>query len=366
MTLRREDDIALKTRYKKNPCQQKFERKYLHMTQNKSAVTYWLSACCLMVVFMIVFGGFVRLTGSGLSIVEWKPVTGIIPPLSEADWVEEFGKYRASPEYKLHNYNMSLAEFKSIFVPEYIHRLAGRLLGALYLLPLLYFYLKGAFHRQERHLYLVIGALLFFQGFMGWYMVKSGLVDRPYVSHLRLAMHLITATVMYSLLFWQLMRWRFDILLTTEGTRLCTPKTLTAIALATTFTQIFVGGLVAGLDAGLLYNTFPLMGGKFVPDEVFPVSLAGLSEPVFVQFTHRIIAYFLTGIIVLLIIALARTGYRKLCKVALYLALALLFQMSAGIATILYSVPITIALTHQLGALLLLTILLWNMFLLCS
>jgi cytochrome c oxidase assembly protein subunit 15 len=341
--------------------------KSYNLLTKKNPITYWLAICCFMIVFMIVLGGFVRLTDSGLSIVEWKPITGAIPPLSESDWHEEFSKYQNSPEFKHYNYDMSVSEFKFIFWSEFIHRLAGRLLGLLYLLPLIYFYLKGHL-TQSKSWYLVISLLLLLQGVMGWYMVKSGLINNPHVSHFRLALHLILAVIIYSMLFWLFLKSSLEMLLIQGGGKLLWYKNIVVVSIALLFVQIFAGGLVAGLDAGLVYNSFPLMGSGFIPSEIMPYSLSAhnFSDPVFVQFHHRVIAYLLSGVISYLVVILYRSKSRKLQKISIYLALALFLQMFAGILTVLYSVPIVIALLHQLGAMILLSILIWALYLLCS
>ena len=319
-----------------------------------------------MVVVMILIGGYTRLTNSGLSIVEWKPITGIVPPLSLEDWESEFGKYQVSPEFKLHNSDMTLTEFKFIFWLEYTHRLAGRITGLLFLLPLLYFYARGQIGKCARWTYLGVLALLAMQGFMGWYMVKSGLSAAAHVSHFRLAAHLLLAAIIYSLLFWQLMKNSFDILLLSSKINMQRLKILSMLAIIILFVQIFLGGMVAGLDGGLVYNSFPLMGNSFVPTEVSyaNISCNDFSNPVFVQFIHRSVACVLTFIIFILIINLLQLGYPRLRRVAIFIGLACALQLLAGILTLLLMVPISMALIHQGGAILLLSSLLWCYFLL--
>lgn len=332
----------------------------------RSYFTWWLALSCALVIIIMLIGGFTRLTNSGLSIVEWKPISGVIPPLNELDWQTEFNKYQTSPEYQQHNSNINLTEFKFIFWLEFIHRLAARVAGLMYLLPLLYFYAKGQVTKSSRLIYFSVAILFFMQGFIGWYMVKSGLVDKPYVSHYRLACHLIIAVVIYSLLFWQLMKYCFDILIISSKENLTNPRWLCLLSLILLYWQIFLGGLVAGLDAGLIYNDFPLMGANFIPREInfCSLSLASLSDSVFVQFTHRVNSYLITIVIVILTVRLLGKNHPKLRKVAILLFLSLGLQMLAGIFTILYSVPTALALIHQFLAIILLSILLWCYFLL--
>jgi len=324
----------------------------------------WLTACCFLVILMIFIGGLTRLTDSGLSIVEWKPVTGIIPPLNIQAWQIEFDKYQTSPQYQKINDNMTLSEFKFIFWLEFIHRLAGRITGLIYVLFLIFFYVKGKIKKNSILAHTIILILFVAQGFMGWYMVKSGLINQPYVSHFRLAIHLIMAFAIYNLLFYQLMKNSFDILIISSQINLLKLQRLFLVTITVTYLQVFFGGLVAGLDAGLVYNSFPLMGNSFIPNELFNI-LPSLSNPVFVQFIHRIGAYTICIITIILIINLLKVNHPKLTKVAYYIIFALLLQMAVGIIVILYSVPIIMALIHQLVAIFFLSCLLWGHFLVC-
>ncbi|WP_341756046.1 MULTISPECIES: COX15/CtaA family protein [unclassified Candidatus Tisiphia] len=331
-------------------------------------VKRWLAVCCCMVVFMIFWGGLTRLTDAGLSIVEWKPVAGVVPPLSNAAWQDEFGKYQRSIEYKQKNTNMTLSEFKFIFWIEFIHRFAGRLVGLLYLIPLLYFLVTKQIASKSLPVYLGILLLFAVQGFMGWYMVKSGLILQPYVSHFRLAGHLIIAIIIYNLLFYQLMKNSFDILLSEKTTSLNLAKFCCVITISIIYIQIFLGGLVAGLDAGQVYNSFPLMGNNFIPDELSfkLLTIDSLHDPVIVQFFHRMGAYMVCVSAGFLVVSLIKTKHPKLNRVAYYIVGVLLLQMLAGIVTILYSVPVLIALLHQICAIILLSCILWSYFLLKS
>lgn len=331
---------------------------------SKALVTKWLFLCCIMVIFMILIGGVTRLTGSGLSIVEWRPITGIVPPLNAWQWQIEFAKYQTFPEYHI-RYGMTLSEFKFIYWLEFIHRLAGRATGLIYLLPLIYFYLKREIKRYSIVPYISVLILFCIQGFMGWYMVKSGLINNPSVSHFRLAFHLIIAVIIYHLLFYQLIKNSFDILLISPQISLKIPLFFCLAAIAIVYGQIFLGGLVAGLHGGLVYNSFPLMGESFVPVEIKNnfANINNWYDPVFVQFIHRLGAYSVFIIVSFLIVSLLKIRHPKLNKVAYCLIIALLIQMLTGILTILYAVPLIIALMHQIFAVILLSTIIWCYFL---
>ncbi len=332
----------------------------LYTTQNKH-IASWLKIMCLAIICMIFIGGLTRLTHSGLSITEWNPITGIFPPLTEESWTQEFDKYRQSPEYLKINHSIEINEFKSIFWVEFIHRIAGRITGILYLLPLIYFLFNRTISGANIFIYLGGGILLAGQGFAGWYMVKSGLVSTPYVSHFRLAIHLLLAISLYAMLFWQLMKNSFDIILVSSKTNLSIINLWLNISLLLLFIQITFGAFVAGLDAGLVYNSFPLMGDSFVPNELTSkeISLESLYDPVFVQFIHRILGYVITITILVSCFIGFKIRNFLLSKTLVYMLIALIFQITAGVLTLIYQVPITIALIHQLGAIILLSCLLW-------
>jgi len=338
--------------------------KDLYTTHNKH-IELWLKIICFAIICMIFIGGFTRLTNSGLSITEWKPITGIFPPLTEESWNQEFDKYKESPEYLKINNSIEIKEFKSIFWVEFIHRIAGRITGILYLLPLLYFLVNGTISGNNIFIYLIGVILLFAQGFAGWYMVKSGLTSNPHVSHFRLAIHLLLAILLYSILFWQLMRNSFDIIILSTKTNLSRINLCLNISLTLLFIQITFGAFVAGLDAGLVYNSFPLMGESFVPHELNSnaLSLQSFYDPVFVQFIHRILAYVTTTAILISCFIGFKIQNFLLSKTLVYTIIALIFQMIAGILTLVNQVPITIALIHQLGAVILLSCLLWSKYL---
>lgn len=329
-------------------------------------ISIWLGLVCFAIVLMIFIGGLTRLTDSGLSMTDWKPITGIIPPLDEASWNLEFSKYKNYPEYKLHNIGMNIDEFKSIYLLEFIHRIAGRITVLLYVLPLLLFVVCGKIKLSEMKIYLFALLLFASQGLMGWYMVKSGLSKNPYVSQYRLAMHLVLAILLYAILFWQMMRMSFSIILVTIGSNLSKLIFIARFSILLLFMQIIFGAFVAGLNAGLIYNNFPYMGNSFLPLELFklPINITIFDNPVFVQFMHRNIAYLLFIVVSIFTIYVIRFDNKKLTRVAFFVIGSLLLQFVLGVITLLFKVPIIFALLHQFGAILLLTSLLWLYFLL--
>jgi cytochrome c oxidase assembly protein subunit 15 len=315
------------------------------MKQNQQYISIWLSIVALMIVSIVMLGGYTRLSGSGLSIVEWTPISGIVPPISDSAWQVEFDKYKMFPEYKLVNYNLSLSEFKFLFMVEFLHRILGRVIGLSILLPLIYFYYKKIISKEQLPKYLLILAIVCFQGFMGWYMVKSGLSKDPHVSHYRLSMHLITAVFLYSLILWQIIP---------QNTRQDSfINRLLKILLTLVYVQTFFGGMVAGLKAGMVYNTFPLMGGRFIPDELI---VSDFSNPVTVQFIHRMLAYS----IFLLVTYISYLLYDKRKIFDAFLIWGACFlQILMGVITLVYVTPVSWALAHQLGAIVLISSIIW-------
>ncbi len=313
-----------------------------------------------MVVLMIFVGGLTRLTDSGLSIVEWKPVTGIVPPLTKESWEKEFSSYKTSPEYKKINHDFSLDDFKNIFWLEFIHRILGRITGLIIILPAIFFGLKKQLRKPTP--YITMSLLVISQGIMGWYMVKSGLVDNPHVSHYRLAVHLILAVLLYSVILWEVFYRHCEEHLRCDAVshgllRHCIPRNDATLTLLLIYLQIFLGALVAGLDAGMVYNEFPMMGNGFIPNE-FELSWNMFNDPVSVQFLHRTMAY-----IVVFSIGLISFRLLKYNKYLAYILLAIVTaQFLLGIFTLVYIVPIKLALAHQLFAVLLLSIVLYIIF----
>lgn len=324
--------------------------------QHDRTIAYWLLICCVTIFFMVVLGGVTRLTGSGLSMVEWEPIMGVLPPLSDSEWQDTFAKYQQYPEYRLKNTGMDVDGFKNIFWLEYFHRLLGRGIGMLFGLPFLYFLVRRQIDRPlvPKLVFLfVLGGL---QGLMGWYMVKSGMVDDPHVSQYRLTAHLLLAIVIYAYMFWlalDLLRGRDTVKV--KGGWLTMAFTLTGLVLLT----IASGGFVAGLKAGFTYNTFPLMNGQWVPDGML------LMEPLWrnlfdnitmVQFNHRLLAITAALIITVFWWRGRSRSTSSEVRFALDLLLgAVVLQVALGITTLLLVVPIPLAAAHQAGAVLLLT-----------
>jgi len=326
----------------------------------RRAVAAWLLACCALVFAMVVVGGATRLTHSGLSIVEWQPFIGTLPPLSDADWAEQFEKYKLTPEFRLRNHDMTVEGFKSIYWWEYFHRLLGRFIGVAFLVPFLWFWLRG---RLDRPLAWKLGGIFVLgglQGAMGWYMVKSGLVDDPRVSQFRLTAHLGLALLIHAAMFWvahQLLR------PAPSGAPAGLRRAGLAFA-ALVFAMALTGGLVAGIRAGFAYNTWPLMNGHFLPPEALMI------EPwwrnfgynmAMVQFVHRTLALAIVagaGLLAWRVLA-SRLVSGESRLAAGVLAAATLAQFGLGIATLLAVVPVGLGTAHQGGAVVVLTAALW-------
>lgn len=327
----------------------------------RGQVAAWLLVCCALVFAMVVVGGITRLTHSGLSMVEWQPIVGTIPPLDQAQWQEVFEKYQQTPEYQKVNHGMSLDEFKGIFWWEYFHRLLGRAIGIVFFVPLVYFAARGKVDRALAARLAVIFVLGGLQGALGWYMVKSGLVDDPRVSQYRLTAHLGMAFLIYAAMFWTALE-----LLAPRAQPDHERRPLFRFAAglsALIFVMVLSGGLVAGIRAGLAYNTFPLMNGHIVPPEYLllePWYLNLFSNMAAVQFDHRLIAWALFFLIPLLWWRSRRIALPRRARTAInVLPLALALQIALGISTLLLVVPVPLAAAHQAGALLLFTTSLW-------
>ena len=326
---------------------------------HRKQVVGWLVVCGILVFCMIIVGGATRLTHSGLSIVEWEPIVGTIPPLNDTDWNQVFDEYKGSPEYQLINFGMSLDEFKVIFWWEYFHRLLGRLIGFVFFLPFLFFLLTRRLNAGLTGRLLGIFALGGLQGGMGWYMVASGLVDEPNVSQYRLTAHLGIAFLIFGAITWTAMS-----VLYPSKTNLSVPvksmyKASVAVS-ATLFLMVLSGGFVAGLQAGLIYNTFPLMGNSFIPPNLFaltPFWTNFFDNMTTVQFDHRIIAYILAIMIPIFWFKLRRRDVSNRTKTLSNLLLGLLaLQIVLGITTLIYHVPTVLGVAHQaIGSLLFIT-----------
>ena len=326
-------------------------------------IAIWLLICCALVFAMVVVGGVTRLTHSGLSIVEWQPIVGTIPPLGQSDWEVLFEKYHQTPQYQKVNLGMSLEEFKGIFWWEYFHRLLGRVIGLVFFIPFVYFLARKGIDRPLGLKLTGIFVLGGLQGAMGWYMVKSGLVDNPHVSQYRLTAHLGLAFVIYAAMF----RVALGLLLPADishgNIRL---RDLHRFSLGLTtliFVMVLSGGFVAGIHAGLAYNTFPLMNGHIIPPEIFmlePWYRNFFDNMATVQFDHRLIAWTLAILVPIFWFKSKNLPLPGSAHLACNLLLIMLIvQISLGIATLLLVVPLPLAAAHQAGALLLFTAALW-------
>ncbi|NUY39183.1 heme A synthase [Wolbachia endosymbiont of Litomosoides brasiliensis] len=310
------------------------------------SVAIWLFLCSTMIILMVGIGGFTRLSNAGLSITEWDPITGALPPLNKQNWLQEKSKYEATPEYKAFNYGMSMEEFRTLYLIEYIHRLAARLTGLIFILPFIYFTLKKRISKKivtRLSIALLFGVL---QAFAGWYMVKSGLVAKPHVSHYMLALHLLLALVIFALLLYQF----FDYQIRLKQTKLkISGNTIpyTGIILIMIVVQMIFGAFVAGLNAGLIYNTFPLMDGHIIPKDLFflrPIWLNIFENRGTVQFIHRALALLILAMITILTIK------NTSVKPVYAMLLSVIIQIILGVVTLLLHIPITTAIAHQMSS----------------
>ena len=325
----------------------------------RRSLARWLLVCCALVFAMVVLGGVTRLTHSGLSIVEWQPLVGTIPPLTEQAWLDLFEKYKQTPEYRQVNLGMTLDGFKGIFWIEYFHRLLGRLIGAAFLVPFLYFLLRRMIDQQLAWKLAGIFVLGGLQGAMGWYMVKSGLIDDPRVSQFRLTAHLALAFLIYAAMLWTALTLLYPQRVASVDGQSVHVRRMAWVLTALVFVMVISGGFVAGIRAGLAYNTFPLMNGHIVPPELF------LLEPWYrnffynmatVQFSHRLFAWLLAFFVLWLWIEARRRQLpRRLRAVTDLLLLAVAAQIALGISTLLLSVPVALGAAHQGGALVVLS-----------
>ena len=323
-------------------------------------IAAWLFACCLLIFAMVVLGGVTRLTRSGLSIVEWDPIMGAVPPLSQIQWEQTFDQYKLTPEYRKVNHGMSLPEFKGIFYVEWAHRLLGRLIGVVFLVPFLYFLVRRRITRAlvpKLTAMLVLGGL---QGVLGWYMVKSGLVDIPRVSPYRLTAHLALAVVVYAYIFWTALG------LLRASQPLPPPAGLRRFGAAVTaliFVMILSGGFVAGTRAGFVFNSFPLMNGHFFPEGMYalqPLWVNLFENIATVQFNHRALAYLMCIVIPAFWWSAMQYALPAGTRRAVHLLLGwLALQVALGIMTLLYAVPVPLAAAHQAGALVLFSLALY-------
>jgi len=324
---------------------------------SRRAIAIWLLAVCALIFIMVVLGGVTRLTHSGLSIVEWKPLVGTIPPLTHADWLELFEKYKLTPEYQKVNVDMELAGFQNIFWLEYFHRLLGRLIGLVFLLPFGYFLVRKQVERVLAPKLWLLFALGAAQGLLGWLMVASGLVDVPRVSPYRLTAHLGLAILIYTATLWVALGLLYPKPQAANSVAPLRRFGLTVTGLV--FFMILTGGFVAGTHAGFAFNDWPFMHGRLVPEGLYALDpwWANLFENIAtVQFNHRLVAYLLCLVIPAYWFVARRHRLAARARTLFHLLLDMLaVQVALGIATLLYVVPVSLAAAHQAGALLLLT-----------
>lgn len=322
-------------------------------TRNR-AVMHWLFTFCCIVAFLVVFGGFVRLTRSGLSIVEWNPISGTVPPIGEQAWQVEFTKYQQTPEFKQINSDMTLEEYRYIFYIEWIHRFIARFAGLVFAIPVFFFLFTKTIPFKEFGIYFVMGSLFIAQAFAGWIMVASGLVDRPSVSHFNLTIHLLLALALLGLALWTALGHKYDFPEKSNTARWSLPSKLALFSFILLIVQISYGGMTAGLKAGHVSDTWPLMFGRLIPPNLFSSWINLLEVPQTIVFVHRWFAWL--GLIAVPIVYYfaKRQNYPKdILNGLLWLAGAVALQIILGILTILSYVNIVVALIHQANALIL-------------
>lgn len=327
------------------------------MKKDNKKVFYWLLTGCVLIFIMVVVGGITRLTHSGLSISNYKLISGTIPPMNEAEWQEAFDIYKQYPEYQKLNNHFTLQDFKDIYFWEWLHRVIGRFIGVVFFIPFLYFLIKKQLTNSTIKKAIVLLILGGFQGFLGWYMVKSGLVDRPDVSHYRLAAHLTTAFITFAYTFWVAL----DIIYPNKKAIEKQLRNFIRITLGVLILQIIYGAFVAGLDAGFIHNHWPMMSeGKFMHETVYieqsPIIKNFIEGKSGVQFVHRILAYI---VVFLILVIWNKTRKKHLTKDqkngvnALLLLVGIQFLL--GVLTIIMQVPVWLGVAHQIGAFFLLT-----------
>ena len=319
---------------------------YTKNPEINNQLSLWLISMFWIISIMIIVGGLTRLTDSGLSITKWELFSGLLPPLKKDDWIIYFNLYKEIPEFKLQNYNMSLNEFKIIFWWEWAHRFLGRLIGIFFLIPLIYFSFKISFSKLI-NLYFIF-FLICFQGFIGWYMVSSGLVERVDVSHFRLSVHLLLAFLILSLILWNYLKITQSVKSSNRINSL-----IPFFFLILVFTQIIIGAFVSGMDAGKIYNTWPLMGSTYFPnDNNFKdlLNLSAFSDPSLVQFIHRNLAYLIGVYYLFILYEVYKNKVYGLYKSIIFVGCFIILQIFLGVLTILYGAQIYIASMHQISS----------------
>ena len=324
---------------------------YIENSKSRKYISSWLALMFIIISIMIVVGGLTRLTDSGLSITEWQLFSGFLPPLNSLDWDNYFNLYKKIPEFKEQNYSMTLDEFKIIFWWEWAHRFLGRIIGILFLIPLIAFTIKEGF-KKLISLYLIF-FLICFQGLIGWYMVSSGLVDRVDVSHFRLSIHLIIAFIIITLILWNFLK-----LYKNVDIKRNIKFSIFFIFLISIFCQIIIGAFVSGMDAGQIYNSWPLMGSTYFPDDnsfLNILKLSAFSDPSLVQYLHRNLAYLIFIIFIVISYITYKNKIFYLFKAVSILGLIILLQILLGVLTVLSGASILTASLHQFSSILLVT-----------
>ena len=322
------------------------------MSPTNKRLTIWLFSVCFFVMFLVVFGGWVRLTRSGLSMVEWHVITGVMPPTNETVWQETFEKYQQSPEFiKIHR-SMTLDEYKFIYFNEYLHRMVARFTGLLFVVPLFYFLFAGKIPWRKSGIYLAVGLGFAFQGFLGWYMVSSGLIDRPSVSHYRLTAHLDTALILLGLTFWAALNNIYDIAKPDDRRRRRKLQWMAIFLFFVLMLQISYGGLVAGLKAGHASPTWPLMSGRLIPPKMLTLFETWwenfLAAPLAVHFVHRWFAFVVLIVAGVLYYLVKNRGLpQTVSQGALTMIGITLIQIAFGVSVVWFHVPLWLALVHQ-------------------
>ena len=327
--------------------------------QNRT-VMIWLFVFALVVAFLVVFGGFVRLTRSGLSITEWNPISGTMPPLGESAWQEEFAKYQATPEFQQINFDMTLEEYKYIFYIEWFHRFVARFAGLVYAIPVFYFLFTKQIPFRDFGIYFVMGMLFIAQAFAGWVMVASGLVDRPSVSHFNLTIHLLLALTLFGLALWTAFGHKYGFRAGAKKAKWSLPSKLALISFILLIIQIAYGGMTAGLKAGHVSDTWPLMFGRLIPPNLFSSFINIFETPQTIVFIHRWFAFAVFIAIAALYFAVRKQHHSVEIENGLNWLLGLvIFQIGLGVFTVLFHVHMVIALAHQAGALFLFALMIY-------
>ena len=321
---------------------------YSHNKYLNFQLKIWLLTLIGLIILIILIGGLTRLTDSGLSITTWELFVGFFPPLTNDKWIDYFNLYKTIPEYREQNFKMTLNEFKVIFWWEWTHRQLGRLIGLTVLFPLIYFTIKNGFWILKR--YGIIFLLVCFQGFLGWFMVSSGLIDRIDVSHYRLSIHLVTAFLILSIVFWNFLK-----LTAVQINEISINLYSVKFFLFLIFIQLIIGAFVSGMDAGTVYNTWPLMGSSYFPDDskfIDFLDITFFDNPSIVQFIHRNLAYIIIFVYVYLLIFIFKYSNKIFRKPILLIGLSLFLQVFLGVLTILSGVKIIYASLHQINSIL--------------